>query len=271
MITVFTTPKRFKSNVGVTQRNAIENWKRLRFEVIVFGGSKKIIEDELGVRRVTKFAKNEFGTPLANDLFTQAQELARNDVLMYSNCDMLYLANIVPAVYYIRKRFESFLIVGQRWDVAIEERLDIKRLDYEGHLQTLINARGSLHSVSGKDFFIFRKPFDMELPPLILGRVGWDNYLIHYAADHQMDVIDVTPVVTAIHQNHDYSHLTGGKQEFLHGSEKQRNYELAPVPTDKGRISEAHWQLIKKDNYLYQVTKNERKNDEYHTSNSWGS
>lgn len=243
--------------MAITQRNAIDNWKRLRFEVIIFGGSKKIVENEFGVRRVAKFAKNEFGTPLADDLFAQAQVLASNDILMYSNCDMLYLANLVPAVYYVRKRFESFLIVGQRWDVGIEERLDTKRLDYEDYLQALINARGALHSVSGKDFFVFRRPLDIELPPLIIGRVGWDNDLIHRAADFQVDVIDVTPVVTAIHQNHGYAHLEGGKQEYLYGPEKQRNYELSPVPTDKGRISEAHWQLVKKEHYLYEVKRNE--------------
>ena len=208
---------------------------------------------ELGAdRHVTKFAKNEHGTPLVNDLFAQAQELAGYDILMYSNCDMLYLADIKPAVDYAQKRFESFLAIGQRWDVDIKHKLNTKDGNYTNGLESLIAAEGSLHSVSGKDFFAFRIPFDIELPPLAIGRPGWDNYLVHHAADFQVDVVDMTQVVTAIHQNHDYSHLKGELEEFLHGPEAKQNFKLAPVPTNKGRISEAHWEITKK-NYVYQA------------------
>ena len=40
----------------------------------------------------------------------------------------------------------------------------------------------------------------------------WDNWLIHEALRLGAEVIDGTKVITAVHQNHDWSHIRGAER-----------------------------------------------------------
>jgi hypothetical protein len=51
--------------------------------------------------------------------------------------------------------------------------------------------------------------------------------------------VDATPVVTAIHQNHDYGHVAGGALEAWSGPEATRNFELAGGAANLRFISDA--------------------------------
>lgn len=45
------------------------------------------------------------------------------------------------------------------------------------------------------------------MPPLAIGRPGWDNYALWLARSRGAALVDASAVVKAVHQNHDYSHL----------------------------------------------------------------
>lgn len=246
MLTIFTTPKPFRGLAGITQRNALENWLELGCRVIVFGGPEEIIIGEIGCHvHVREFAHSPFGAPLADDMFRKAEKLAGPGLLIYTNCDMLFTPDLIQTAHAAFDLFDKpALIIGQRWDVTIKRRLDTWDGSYFSDLQALVTT-GTLHSPSGKDYFLFQSPLQMPMLPLRIGRACWDQYLVHFAADYGMTVVDATAVLTAIHQNHDYSHLAGGKDVAWTGEDAKENRRLAPVPTDKGRISEAHWRLEK--------------------------
>ena len=77
MFTIFAVPKAFVGQVGVIQRNAIASWLRLTpgLQVLLFGkepGTKEAAR-ELDVDHVSSIRCNEYGTPLADDVFEQAQ------------------------------------------------------------------------------------------------------------------------------------------------------------------------------------------------------
>jgi hypothetical protein len=66
----------------------------------------------------------------------------------------------------------------------------------------------------------------VDLPDFAVGRAGWDNWMICNARKHNWRVIDATPSVMIVHQNHDYAHLPGGKPHYS-APETDENIRLA--------------------------------------------
>lgn len=78
------------------------------------------------------------------------------------------------------------------------------------------------------DYFVFtRKIYEEALPPFVIGRVFWDNWLLWKVLSSRYPVVDVSPVVLAVHQNHDYGYHPQGKAGVFHGEESSRNCRLA--------------------------------------------
>ncbi|HVP81195.1 MAG TPA: hypothetical protein VMV04_25170 [Thermodesulfobacteriota bacterium] len=230
MLTLFAVPKQFQGPMDVIQRNAIRSWTLLRPrpEIILFGDEEGTAEaaKEFGVGHVAKIERNEYGTPLVNDLFESAQRLARHEVLCYVNADIILMSDFTEAVRRVVDWVRRFLIIGQRWDTEIKEPLDFSA-DWESNLRSLAIGQGKLHSPTGIDFFVFSRGIWNEIPPLALGRTTWDNWLIYRARSGRIPVIDATEVVTAVHQDHDYRHVPSNAGDAWKGPEAKRNWELA--------------------------------------------
>ena len=71
-LTILAMPKPFRGHIGIIQRNAIRSWTLLRpsCEIVLFGDDTGVsaAAAELGVRHVPNVARNEYGTPLVNDV-----------------------------------------------------------------------------------------------------------------------------------------------------------------------------------------------------------
>ncbi len=92
-----------------------------------------------------------------------------------------------------------------------------------------VGKRGQLHRPAGSDFFLFPKSCYTDVPDFAIGRAGWDNWMIYKARQEKWPVIDCTPSVMIVHQNHDYRHLPGGKSHYTH-PETDENIRLAGGP-----------------------------------------
>lgn len=246
MITLFTAPKPFLNPHIITiQRNALANWKELHpeIEVFVVGDEEGIVEtaDEFGLRSISVIRRNELGTPLLDAIFQSVRERASFDLLCYTNADILFLDNFLPAVERLKARFEQFLAVGQRWDVDIESELDFSG-SWSGRLQELIDARGTLHRPMGSDYFVFPRGQFTEMPPFALGRAGWDNWMIYAGRHAGYPVVDATGAITIIHQNHDYHHLPGGKPHYRL-PESDENVRLAGGREVMFTLPDADWKM----------------------------
>lgn len=230
MFTIFAIPKPFHEHTAIIQRNAIRSWMLLRpaCEIILFGDDEGTAEtaEEFGVQYIPEIARNEYGTPLLNDLFDQAQHLARYDLLCYVNADIVLLSDFMRAVERVARRKRCFLMVGQRWDVDVRQPLDFGSL-WEERLRISVAQGGQLHRWTGIDYFVFPRGLWGEMPPFAIGRTAWDNWLIYRARSQKAAVVDASRVVMAIHQNHDWSHIAGGKHEAWKGPEARRNRDLA--------------------------------------------
>ena len=246
MLTIFTIPKPFTGLIRIIQRNAIKNWVQLipECEVILFGNDIGVEEvaQELGVRYFSSIEKNEYGTPLLSSAFGVAQEQARNDILMYANSDIIFSQDLVEAISKVDKSL--FLVCGRRWDLDVKEEIDFGDGHAVGQLLDRLKKEGKLHGLSGLDYFVFpRGAVHMRSFPV--GRPGWDSWLIYDMRRRGVPVIDATEAITAIHQNHDYSHSIFGEQKRVGGPELLRNIGIAGGMRNFLSLRDADWVLDK--------------------------
>src|SRR4029077_2280938 len=113
------------------QRNAILSWTRLtpRPEILLFGNAEGTAEiaRELGLGHFTDVARNEFGTPLLDDLFRKAEQHATTPLLGYVNCDIVLTNDFCVSLERVRAKHVKFMMVGRRWDLDWDQPLDISQ------------------------------------------------------------------------------------------------------------------------------------------------
>ena len=161
-------------------------------------------------------------------MFCRAQKIARHDVLCYINCDIVLMQDFCDAVKCVRDAHAKFLMVGRRWDAEIGECLNFEDSDWESLLRTRVLLEGRRRTPEWIDYFVFtRGLYEAHLPPFVVGRVFWDNWLVWKALDSKYPVVDASAMVMAVHQNHDYGYHPQGKQGVFHDAEAGRNHELA--------------------------------------------
>jgi hypothetical protein len=231
MITFLSTPKPFRGHIGIIQRNAIESWKRIHpdVEVILFGDEEGASEaaQELQIRHVPGVKRNEYGTKYLSPIFDQAQELARHRCLCYVNCDIVLLSDFRTAVERVLVSNGNFLVAGQRWDTDVDAPIDFSTPDWERIVERKALEAGQQRPPQWIDYFVFSHGlYYKKIPPFVIGRPGWDNWLVWFARRSGARVVDATAVVQAVHQNHDYSYHPKGEAGVWQGEEAQQNYAL---------------------------------------------
>lgn len=231
MITFFATPKPFRGHIGIIQRNAIQSWKLLHpdAEVILFGDEEGAAEAAraLGARHETEVDRNKLGTPFLSSLFDRADRLARHDRLCFLNADILLTGDFLAASTRLAKMHERSLMVGRRCDVDITEPWDFSKPDWAESVRSLARERGKFRPPQWIDYFVFpRGLLYQQVPPFVIGRTSYDNWLLWKVRSMRVPVVDATQVVLAIHQNHDYSFHPGGQSGLWQDVEAQQNRAL---------------------------------------------
>jgi hypothetical protein len=231
MITFFATAKPFRGHSAVIQRNALQSWKLAHpdAEVILFGDDEGAAEvcAELGLRHEAHVERNEFGTKRLDYMFARAQEIARHDLLCYINCDIILFPDFCRALERVRGSHSRFLMVGRRWDVDIQESLDFHAIETSTQLRRMALEHGTRRGPDAIDYFAFPRGFYNEIPPLVVGRIWWDHWLAWKARRLRAPLIDVSPCVLAIHQNHDYGYHPAGSTGVWNDEQARRNFALA--------------------------------------------
>ena len=232
MLTIFTTPKPFKGHINIIQRNAIKSWTLLqpRPEIILIGDEDGTAEvcKEFGLRHVIDVERNESGTPLLNAIFHIGQLNASNPYVCYVNADIILLNCFMEAAQRVTKLMGEnyFITVGRRWNLGLSKPLDFNDIHWESKLRAYQRSRGKLASPWAIDYFLFPVGLYKNIPPFALGRCHWDNWLVYDVYSRGVQIIDITAVTAVIHQNHDYSHISGGEVGLRKGKEMRLNWEL---------------------------------------------
>lgn len=232
MITFFTTAKPFVGHSAIIQRNALKSWTLVHpnAEVILFGDDEGAasVARELGLRHEAHTEKNELGTNRVNYIFNRAQQIARHDYLCYSNCDIIFLPDLTQALERVKERHSRFLAVGRRWDANVRQPIDFSAQDWTAKVRGIALTENNQRPGWFIDYFVFsREFFGPDLPPLLIGRAAWDNWMVWKGIASGNPVVDVSRAVVAIHQNHDYLHHPQGEAGVYDGEEAKLNFRLA--------------------------------------------
>lgn len=246
-LTIFSAPKPFSNpHINIIQRNALQSWLHLgdEVEVLLVGDEPGLGEAaaEAQVTLLDQVARNDSGTPLVNSIFSLARQHSHSPLLAYVNADMLFLPDFVLAAQTVSAQVKEFLIIGQRWDIDQRALLDFSN-GWDTRLRAEIHRRGRQHAPSGSDYFIFPRELFTEMPAFAIGRAGWDNWMIYQARQQGWPVVDATPSILAIHQDHDYSHLPGGQPHY-NLDESRQNEKLAGGATNLFMVLDSDHQLI---------------------------
>jgi hypothetical protein len=122
--------------------------------------------------------------------------------------------------------FSPLLMIGRRWDTDITTPWDFEPADWQDRLRALAHAQGVRRGGAFVDYFLFSRGLGCDLLPLAVGRPRWDNWLILHARKQGAAIVDASDVVTAVHQNHDYSHHPQGTAGVWSGEEAKENRRL---------------------------------------------
>ncbi len=229
MITIFAIPKSFKGHFGLIQRNAIESWSHIHPDVEIIlcaddEGTEQVAK-EFGCEYIPNIKRNKYGTPLLSSAFKKASKAAKNRLLCYVNADIILMGDLLSAVKKIS--FPDFLFIGMSWRLDIRFLIDFQGRSWEEKLRLIIQKQGKMGEPYQLEYFIFPKKSSLiNIPDFTVGRYQWDSLFVAMARKKRIPVIDGTKAVTAIHQDHDYSHIKtkgGGK----YGVETNINPKLA--------------------------------------------
>jgi len=229
MLTIFSCPKPFTNPyINIIQRNAIKSWTLLKPkpEIILVGNDEGVSEicREFNLIHIPEIERNEYGTPLLNSIFSEAEKAASHQLMCYINADIILMSDFMKAIEVVINQMKPpFLLIGRRYDLEINELLSF---EFEDYLYSLLRKKGKLHPPTGLDYFVFTKGLFGEIPPFAIGRFAFDNWLIWRAKSKGVPVVDLTPQNPVIHQAHDYSHIKNLDKSRFINSEIERNRKL---------------------------------------------
>ena len=229
LITLFSAPKPFTDpHIATIQHNAVRSWSLLPdVDVILLGEETGLAEAarELGVKHIPHVERNANGTPLISSMIELARENSNSDLLCIINADMILMPDFVEAARTLRLKRDPFVLLSQRWDLDVTQPIEFTQ-GWQNRLLSMVHRQGILHRPAGSDFFLFPRSCYTGIPDFTIGRAGWDNWMIYKARREGWPVIDCTPSVMIVHQNHDYSHLPGGRPHYEH-PDTNENIRLA--------------------------------------------
>lgn len=247
VLTLFTAPKPFTDpHISMIQENTLRNWRALGddIEIVVIGDEPGIADicQSLDIRHLPDVLCNQKGTPLISSIFNLARGANDSRFLAYFNADILILPGLIESLEIIANEKKQFLAVGQRWDLDVEESLSFTD-GWDEALRKKVQENGELHGQTGSDYFMYPRECFIDIPDFAVGRAGWDNWMIFHARWQHWPVVDLSEVVTIVHQNHDYAHLPGGIKHFYQ-PETADNVRMAGGRRTIFKLSDATHELV---------------------------
>jgi hypothetical protein len=158
-----------------------------------------------------------------------AERVARYPLWSLVNADIILLEDFLFAVERVARAFEKFVMIGECRDLKVAEGAQLSDAVFREQLRNQALQDGRLRGYAALDYFVFPKGLFDPLPPFLIGRAGFDNWLVWRARSRGHAVVDSTPSVVAIHQSHKYTHVEGGKLGAYYGAEALYNMHLAGV------------------------------------------
>lgn len=266
MITLFTTTKDFYGRNRINQLNAIRSWlsAACKPEVIIFGRNEGV--EEIGnlphLKIVAQVKTSETGAPYANEMFDVVSKIAKNKLCCYVNADILLTDRFFEVISEVNNIVQkNFLLVGQRIDIDVNEEIDFSSC-WGNNFLDKYTSEFKTHSPTGSDYFVYPKgQYEFNnMSELLIGRPGWDLWMIYNARKRKLKTIDLSFSVCPYHLNHDYSHIAGPRKSLIEDEEALLNLKEIPEP-HKTRFTLTACNYIYKDLVLKKSYSRDALND----------
>jgi Glycosyl-transferase for dystroglycan len=273
-LTMLCIPKSFtRESDRRTAANAWLSWLAL-LRQIPFPNRLVVFSDEESVRatvlkifvRTTlvefhSIATNDMGTPFLHDAIRKAAFLpharySHRHILFYSNNDIVFDSSMKDSVLKLATLTSphGFLGIGLRCEITF--RQSFKRTELQRVISRLQKecVMGPPYAI---DFFIFNANLFIDMPPFLIGRGGFDQWMVHHALEKKAQVVDVTDASLALHLNHDMCHAGSlecdpsvilktfdEEQKFLNRVEVEHNKKLYAESYELGLVTMSTHKLI---------------------------
>lgn len=167
-------------------------------------------------------------------MYMAAQQHCDTVFYCYANSDILFdlslINTLTDAILPYLHQFNGLMLIGVRTNVPVPVNQTISTFQ---EIQTLAKG-GKLFGVNSQDYFVTtRDGFPWELvPDFVVGRAGYDNWLVAKALELQITTVDATSSILAFHQ----SDSEGNFAWKAHNSERHINFELAVEMDDYYKV-----------------------------------
>ena len=210
---VFTT---FSSSPKKAQlfSNTVKNWAKFipAIQPILFSTDKNsslnALAESHGWLVMPCPRVNEYGTPFLKDMYTSAYQIATAPFYAFINGDILFDETFVTTLKHVAaelKYLKSTLLAGRRLDYRPPDEMTFDAWTPE-QVRALGKANGTrLSRTDTVDFFVVTRDYPWHaIKDVVIGRPGYDNYLVARSIQLNITTIDVTRTVTALHQMGNY-------------------------------------------------------------------
>jgi len=184
------------------------------------------IAKEFNLQHIPDILYNELGTPRLDSIHLEAEKASKHDLLCIVNADIILLNDFMVAVQTMIDHSQPALMMGQRWNLDVQDLIEFGP-DWERALQLRLLAQGQLGPRTGEDYIVYPKGFIQDMPPFLPGRSYADGWMLFEARSRGLQLIDATAAVTAVHQNHDYSHISMAIGGIVDDPQTDHNSQLA--------------------------------------------
>jgi len=194
---------------------------------------------------------NLYGMPYIGDMFTHMMDACPDArTYTYINGDIIGTHGFIETIDAVLKIGE-FLMVGRRTNVPWLETYDSTHedFDFEAHFN-----RGELFLPNAIDYFtITKSAIDWDsTPPFVVGRAGYDNWLVEEMGwrNKKVALVDATQTAQMIHQTDGGGQFSWGGGTAKEKADELYNLRLAKAGNPRRRFAHgntynAEWETVR--------------------------
>ncbi|KAK2145512.1 hypothetical protein LSH36_677g04014 [Paralvinella palmiformis] len=155
--------------------------------------------------RVRKAEKLKRKIPILNDMFRQTLRQSKTPFVGFANADILFDETIIQTLQYLIRVIDvdnwTILITGKRRNINITQS-DVGSGGNLTRISFLARETDFFHGKAQDYFIISRRglPWE-EIPDFVIGRNGYDNWLLVMAQKWNAIAIDGSLTIGALHQS----------------------------------------------------------------------
>ncbi|CAC5381575.1 unnamed protein product [Mytilus coruscus] len=205
--TVFTSFDYIESKF-IANQNALKNWKAIKgvknFVLFTNCSRARKLGKSMNFVVLPVMDSAIGGVPVLKSMYLKVLALYPTSYIMFSNADIMYEIDLMETVRFVNSFVQDeglarkpVLIVGKRTNLDI----DSGKNESWKSLITKTATLGTIFNADALDYFIFDRKFPWKaFPKFVIGRVGYDNWIVAFSRYKNFTVVDATGSILAVHQ-----------------------------------------------------------------------